>query len=252
MLVALAVGASTAGVTTLLTTGSAASTADGGGRPGQVAYNQVNPTGVFGSGITGGTASASATAMTSPPPSSTPSVAPSAATTAITASSQPTTTTTAAPPGAPVTGGPTTTQPGNQPPPRTTTTQPPVGGGGGTSASQVLSLTNAERARAGCPPLRLDSRLNSAAQSHSNDMSARHYFSHTTPEGLTFADRARAAGYDAPAAENIAAGYTSASAVMAGWMSSSGHRANILNCAYLTMGSGYAADGNYWTQLFGW
>ena len=52
------------------------------------------------------------------------------------------------------------------------------------------------------------------------------------------------------AGENIAMGYSSAQAVMNGWMNSSGHRANILNSAYTRIGVGYVADGNYWVQEF--
>ena len=50
--------------------------------------------------------------------------------------------------------------------------------------------------------------------------------------------------------ENIAYGYGSASAVMSAWMQSPGHKANILNSAYTSIGVGYVASGNYWVQLF--
>ena len=58
--------------------------------------------------------------------------------------------------------------------------------------------------------------------------------------------------------ENIAAGYASPEAVMSGWMNSSGHRANILNCNFTEIGVGYAYAANdpgtiqyrhYWTQV---
>ena len=39
-------------------------------------------------------------------------------------------------------------------------------------------------------------------------------------------------------------------AVVAGWMNSEGHRANILSSAYTKIGVGYVADGHYWTQQF--
>ena len=55
------------------------------------------------------------------------------------------------------------------------------------------------------------------------------------------------------AGENIAAGQTTAEAVMQDWMNSSGHRANILNSSYTEIGVGYFAGGNYrteWVQLF--
>lgn len=122
-------------------------------------------------------------------------------------------------------------------------------------AAQVLSLVNSERARAGCASVRTSSALQTAAQRHRADMAARDYFSHTSQDGRTFADRIRAAGYrGGTIGENIAAGQATASAVMRSWMSSSGHRANILNCAFTSLGVGHATGGSYghyWTQDFG-
>lgn len=117
---------------------------------------------------------------------------------------------------------------------------------------RVVELANAERAADGCDrPLVVDDRLAQAAQAHSTDMSTRDYFSHTSPEGETFVDRATAAGYPSPAAENIARGQTSPEQVMADWMNSAGHRTNILNCEYRTIGVGLDTRGWYWTQVFG-
>ena len=122
-------------------------------------------------------------------------------------------------------------------------------------ARQVVALVNVERSRAGCGPLSANAHLRRAAQGHSDDMASRDYFSHTSPDGVTFAERIRAAGYDGGAiAENIAAGQTSAKEVMGAWMASPGHRANILDCAYRDLGVGYATGGSYgtyWTQTFG-
>jgi uncharacterized protein YkwD len=123
---------------------------------------------------------------------------------------------------------------------------------GSTAADEVVRLTNLERAKAGCGPLHVDARLVAAAQGHSEDMSNRNYFSHTTPEGGTPWDRAAAAGYPSPSAENIAMGYRTAADVVAGWMGSEGHRANILNCASHAVGVGYEPGGSYWTQMFGY
>jgi uncharacterized protein YkwD len=109
----------------------------------------------------------------------------------------------------------------------------------------------------GCPALTIDADLVKAAQAHSADMAQRNYFSHSGLDGSSFVDRIRAAGFSgSPGGENIAAGYPTPSMVMAGWMDSSGHRANILNCAFRTIGVGYAEDASskynqYWTQDFG-
>lgn len=96
----------------------------------------------------------------------------------------------------------------------------------------------------------MDPLLNRAADGHSEDMAARDYFSHTDPEGRGPGFRIDAVGYPHRGwAENIAAGHGSPQAVVDGWMNSSGHRTNILNCAYDQLGVGYAESGRYWTQV---
>ncbi|OZM72756.1 serine protease [Amycolatopsis antarctica] len=122
---------------------------------------------------------------------------------------------------------------------------------GGSQTEQVLRLVNAERAGAGCEPVEADSRLVTAAQGHSEDMSENDYFSHTSQDGRTFGDRITEAGYPSPGAENIAKGQRSAEQVMESWMSSPGHRRNILDCSLTALGTGLATDGWYWTQNFG-
>ena len=129
-----------------------------------------------------------------------------------------------------------------------TSSEPTQGG----VEDEVVSLVNAERAKTGCDPLKSDPKLAQAAQDHSSDMAERDYFDHTTPEGLTFAERIVNAGYPTPGAENIAVGQQNAEQVMDGWMNSDGHRANILNCDLKSIGVGLAEDGMYWTQDFGY
>jgi uncharacterized protein YkwD len=121
-----------------------------------------------------------------------------------------------------------------------------------TMPDQVADLVNEQRVKAGCAPLVVDPRLVQSAQEHSRDMAERHYFHHTTPEGLTFRDRIENAGYSNPGtAENMAQGHKDAKHVMAKWMASAEHRVNILNCAFSRTGVGLAEDGMYWTQDFG-
>jgi uncharacterized protein YkwD len=115
----------------------------------------------------------------------------------------------------------------------------------------VVELVNEARADAGCKPLKVEPTLTAAASGHSNDMAARDYFSHTTPEGSTFDERIKTAGYPLPGAENIARGQKNAEQVMKDWMNSAGHRANILNCQLKVIGVGLNTNGNYWTQDFG-
>lgn len=125
------------------------------------------------------------------------------------------------------------------------------------AAAEVVRLVNEERARVGCPALAIDEDLVEAAQSHSADMAQHDYFSHTGRNNSSFAERLLSAGFTgAPGGENIAAGYPSAADVMAGWMDSEGHRANILRCGFRTIGVGYATESSskyfhYWTQDFG-
>ncbi|SDR68056.1 CAP domain-containing protein [Actinopolymorpha singaporensis] len=120
--------------------------------------------------------------------------------------------------------------------------------------TQVVLLTNAARARVGCAPLRVDDRLRSVAHAHSADMAARDYFGHNTPDGRTPWDRIRAAGYDAPAAENIARGQQTPQDVTRAWLDSRGHRENMLNCKIKAIGVGahIGPGGPWWTQDFGY
>lgn len=117
--------------------------------------------------------------------------------------------------------------------------------------AEVTRLTNAERAGAGCRPQRVEPNLQAAAQLHSKDMVDRDYFSHTSPDGLGPGDRAAAQGYPSWSGENIAAGYRTPAEVVRAWMSSAGHRANILNCRSMSTGVGYDSRTSTWTQLFG-
>jgi len=119
---------------------------------------------------------------------------------------------------------------------------------------EVTRLTNRERIAAECGELRTDERLRTAARAHSQDMAANDYFDHDGQDGRSPFDRMRDAGHPAPTGENIAYGYPTPAAVMAGWMGSDGHRENLLTCAHQTIGVGlaYGPDGRaYWTQDFG-
>jgi uncharacterized protein YkwD len=117
------------------------------------------------------------------------------------------------------------------------------------AVAAFVELVNAHRGSVGCPELVWQPDVAAVAQAHSADMVARDFFSHTNPDGASPFDRLTAAGiaYSA-AAENIAWGYATAEAVLAGWLGSSGHRANIENCALTEHGVGL--DGTHWTHLF--
>ncbi len=192
------------------------------------------------------TSAPSTTTPTSPPSTTTPTSPPSTTT-----PTSPPSTTAAPTTAAPTTAAPTTAAPTTPAPTAAPTTPAPVGGDGPVQ-QQILNLVNAERANAGCGALTLNGPLNNAADAHSEDMYVNNYFDHTGLDGSKPWDRAARAGYGSSfIGENIAAGYGSAEAVMNGWMNSSGHRANILNCSYNHLGVGHSSGGNYWTQLFG-
>lgn len=132
---------------------------------------------------------------------------------------------------------------------------PPVEQNRADRASSMVTLVNQVRREAGCGPVRWDGRLATASTRHSTDMVRRHYFEHVSPDGETPWDRAHAAGYPKPGAENIAAGSATFAATLDQWLNSPGHRANIMNCRFVAMGVGEAEGGSfhhYWTQMFGY
>ncbi|WP_416973196.1 CAP domain-containing protein [Streptomyces sp. 4F14] len=122
------------------------------------------------------------------------------------------------------------------------------------AAAQVLVLVNEERAKVGCSALSANSALAGLAQEFSEDMAARGFFDHTDPDGKSPWDRASAAGISDLAGENIARGQADAASVMEAWMNSPGHKANILNCDFKTLGVGvhFGSGGPWWTQDFGY
>jgi len=123
-----------------------------------------------------------------------------------------------------------------------------------TIESQVASLVNKERAKNGLPPLTLNWQLSRVARYKSADMRDKNYFSHTSPTYGSPFDMMKAFQVQySTAGENIAAGQTTAEAVMTSWMNSPGHRQNILSPNFTEIGVGYATGGSYrfyWTQMF--
>lgn len=106
------------------------------------------------------------------------------------------------------------------------------------SSAGVVTVTNTHREAAGLPHLTVNAALNRAAQSKLNDMFAKQYFEHESPEGLGPADLAKEAGYAyVLVGENLALGnFANDQDLLQGWMDSPGHRANILNPKYREIG----------------
>ena len=144
---------------------------------------------------------------------------------------------------------------GNETPETPSEPEQPSQPSGGTSASsyeqQVVTLVNAERAKYGLAALTLDETLCGYARVKSQDMHDQGYFSHTSPTYGSPFDMMRLFGVSyRSAGENNSMGYSTPEAVVAAWMNSEGHRANILSANYTTLGVGYVEDGGYWTQWF--
>ncbi len=132
-------------------------------------------------------------------------------------------------------------------------------------AQDALDMINKSRVQAGCRALVMQPQLRAAAQGHAAAMAAQDFFSHTGKSGSKMGQRIKAQGYQGrKLAENIAAGQQTAGDVVAAWMSSVGHKRNILDCDFTETGLAvvYQADdqplkGNsypfnyYWVQTFG-
>ena len=126
------------------------------------------------------------------------------------------------------------------------TTAPSDGQSMTSLAAEVISQVNAERAKAGLSPLSVSAELTGAACIRAREIVSQ--FSHTRPDGSSWSTVSAAAS-----GENIAKGQSTADRVMASWMSSEGHRANILRESFGSIGvCALKVDGViYWVQLFG-
>ncbi len=114
------------------------------------------------------------------------------------------------------------------------------------SVSKLLSGSNVERSQAGASSLKLNSKLDAAAQAKANDMASRNYWSHNTPDGnppWVFVSN-QSYAYQ-KLGENLAAGFSSEEATIDGWMNSPPHRENLLDPAFSDVGFGYANVPNY-------
>jgi uncharacterized protein YkwD len=116
---------------------------------------------------------------------------------------------------------------------------------------QQVKITNNYRIMMGRPALEIHPCLIESARGHSNEMTVLGYFAHESPveKNREPSDRARNAGYEGGAAENISMGSTAPQATHDAWYNSSGHHRNILAEGHRAMGSGL--DGQHWTQNFG-
>ena len=110
----------------------------------------------------------------------------------------------------------------------------------------MIDETNVERARYGLELLRVDAELMAAARERCEEIVQK--FSHTRPDGSSWRTVS-----EAVYGENIARGHNNPDRVLAAWMSSSGHRQNVLRASFGSIGGCCMKVGNvcYWVQLFG-
>lgn len=122
------------------------------------------------------------------------------------------------------------------------------GGNSGGSATTLLGMINEARANAGLNPLVWHNTLVAAAKIRAQEITE--VMSHTRPNGQPFYTV-----NDLVYGENLAGGFATERAVFDAWMNSSGHRANILNPRFRTVGYAYLNFGakywHYWALLFG-
>jgi len=125
------------------------------------------------------------------------------------------------------------------------------------AGEEIVARTNAERQKLGLPALARNAALMRAAQLQANQMAALNKMEHDLP-GATYPspdDRLDAVGYRMSASgENVAEGYPSPKAVVAGWMTSPGHRENIVSTTFTEMGAAVATARNgrtFYAQVFG-
>lgn len=108
--------------------------------------------------------------------------------------------------------------------------------------SEIVSLTNSERAALGARPLRAHALLEAAAQRKAEDMAARGYFAHTSPEGKEPWAWLAEEGYEYRfAGENLAVRFVDSRDVVVAWMASPAHRANVVKPQYADIGVGVAS-----------
>ncbi len=125
------------------------------------------------------------------------------------------------------------------------------------NAARSVARSCGTQANPAVAALTWNDKLFAASASHSQDMATRNYFSHTSPEGTTSAQRASAAGYNYRAlGENIAAGQRSIETVMQGWIASDGHCRNIMNSTFTEVAVACVATARplyptYWTMVLG-
>ena len=137
--------------------------------------------------------------------------------------------------------------------PKETEAPKPKGEASSSGAETLMNLINEKRAEAGVPALSVDSNMNKGARIRAQEMSQNYNdYKHTRPNGDPGMRVLIEVGcsYTA-AAENAGRGQSSVSEIFNSWMSSNGHKKNMLNEKYSKMGLGYytVSGTTYWCLL---
>lgn len=117
-----------------------------------------------------------------------------------------------------------------------------------TFASETIKRTNVERTKRKVPALKYSTCLTGLAAAHAKAQARKRTMYHQSMKTAMKKCTLRAVG------ENVAAGFTSPQSVIAGWMRSAGHRANILSKSFKSIGVARAKGSNgrwYYAQVFG-
>ncbi len=146
-------------------------------------------------------------------------------------------------------------------PPLATASPRAAGGPEDDLVAQVIQYTNEYRQQNGCGPVAEHPVLDDVAQRYAVQMAEGDFFAHEAPDGSTLAERIDAVDYRyRVVGENLAAGYSSAQAVVDNWLQSPEHRQNLLNCEFEDIGVGYyflqqdtgrEVWNHYWVQVLG-
>ena len=128
-----------------------------------------------------------------------------------------------------------------------------------TAQSDLIALVNSYRASNGLQTVSANGALTAAASWMASDMAEKNYIGHVSSDGRSPTQRMSAFGYPATSmytGEDLAAGYGTAGAVLAGWQASPAHDAVLLNPNYDTIGIGLVYNASstykwYWAADFG-
>ncbi|MFC0333023.1 CAP domain-containing protein [Paenibacillus sepulcri] len=151
--------------------------------------------------------------------------------------------------GTPATGGSGTPSTGGSAPANGGSTTDPGTVSQSEFASQVVTLVNQERSKAGLSSLQSDALLTKVATAKAKDMYDNNYFDHNSPTYGSPFDMMKQFGVSYNyAGENIAKGQRTPQEVMTAWMNSAGHKANILGANYKKIGVAYY--NGEWVQEF--